>query len=121
MLSIEQAAQNKQFDGVEGLIEIVSSEIHKDDVWFWRKKEVVCDILAGCQMEEIEAVLVEIVHRILLAGGVPEDEFTPSFACHSCRSVLVSQRICHQLGAISIAPCSLWRVWTRHLVCKVNL
>ena len=76
MLSIEQAAQNKQFDGVEELIEIVSSEIHKDDVWFWRKKEVVCDILAGCQMEKIEAVLVEIVHRILLAGGVPEDEFT---------------------------------------------
>lgn len=76
MLSIEQAIQRSNFDDVEEFIDNESSEIHTDDVWFWRMKESVCATLAGCQMDEIEAVFVEIVHRMLLAGGIPEDEFT---------------------------------------------
>ena len=45
-----------------------------DDVWLWRSKEGIVEILSGCSDQDIRKMLGLIIAQIFLKGGFPIEE-----------------------------------------------
>ena len=75
MLPVEEAIKKTNYyESIEQFIDFESNEILMDEVWLWRSKEGVLEILSGCSDYDKRKMLSLIIEQIFLKGGFPMDE-----------------------------------------------
>ena len=75
MLPVEEAIKKTNYyESIEQFIDFESNEILMDEVWLWRTKEGIVEILSDCSDQDIRKMLCLIIGQIFLKGGFPMDE-----------------------------------------------